>query len=627
MELLWSDEFDSNNNGDDNGNGNGSGNDSVHHQINGNHPNWNVRSGFLGLNGEFQTYTTSPSNVEIRNGKLHLTAVRDMSQQVGYSSGRVNTRNKMHFKYGMVEASIKIPDMSLGLWPALWTLGENYDQVGWPKAGELDIMEIGDKRGFAENNKLNHRVLSAVHWEAFGHYTVEDGYLDMPDNLSQDFHTYKMIWQPDHVEMFVDNFSIHRVRLQDCDTLWDCTELHQPHYLILNLAVAGLFTCCEHGFALNDYPEGTSWTMQVDYVRLYGNEHTEVFFPTSSSDNDSITSNNTSTSPTGSDDSDSLLTNTITPKESPSATVASNPPSFSPVPSVSPSVAATEMQVTSMMPSVSPALLEPTTDLPTLPAPPIIIAEPASMPPSINDNNNNSTFLEPSRNSSSTLPETNTPTQNPSSTFESTTIAPSSTEPIFNPTGMPSSNPTTTSLPLESSTDVLLVATESPIVFMNETTYTPTSTTMLPTAAETTPSDRSPSPTSESTTKLTIGQTNEMTTSVTADQFMDEDDQETIAPSTSSSALLTTTSTTNATNTTSAAPSTVTSLSPTPMNSSPSTTEKPSLPPFEIGTSSTQGVLRSSGRQQDAFLLGLVVPTLSLCVAVLHELVYLRRGQ
>jgi len=286
-ELLWSDEFDSNNNGDDNGNGNGSGNDSVHHQINGNHPNWNVRSGFLGLNGEFQTYTTSPSNVEIRNGKLHLTAVRDMSQQVGYSSGRVNTRNKMHFKYGMVEASIKIPDMSLGLWPALWTLGENYDQVGWPKAGELDIMEIGDKRGFAENNKLNHRVLSAVHWEAFGHYTVEDGYLDMPDNLSQDFHTYKMIWQPDHVEMFVDNFSIHRVRLQDCDTLWDCTELHQPHYLILNLAVAGLFTCCEHGFALNDYPEGTSWTMQVDYVRLYGNEHTEVFFPTSSSDNDS----------------------------------------------------------------------------------------------------------------------------------------------------------------------------------------------------------------------------------------------------------------------------------------------------------------------------------------------------
>ena len=154
-ELLWSDEFDNNLDASAAG------------------PNeayWNIREGFLGLNSEFQTYTSNPDNVRVQDGMLHLTAIRDNHAQVGYTSGRVNTKDKVLIQYATVEASIKIPPMKLGLWPAMWTLGQNYDQVGWPAAGELDIMEIGQKQG-AQEGKLDRRVLSAVHWDAFSHYT------------------------------------------------------------------------------------------------------------------------------------------------------------------------------------------------------------------------------------------------------------------------------------------------------------------------------------------------------------------------------------------------------------------------------------------------------------------------
>ena len=258
-ELLWSDEFDS----------------ATTTVTAPNNDNWNIREGFLGLNSEFQTYTSSPDNVNVQDGKLHLTAIRDSNAQVGYTSGRVNTKDKMLIKYATVEASIKIPAMKLGLWPAFWTLGQDYDEVGWPAAGELDIMEIGQKQGFAEG-KLERRVLSAIHWQTFDHYTEEAGYLDMNTNLSHDFHTYKMEWQPEYIATYIDDFLIKRFRIADCFTLWDCPELHQPHFLVMNLAVAGAFTCCEYGFEPNDYPNGTAWTMEVDYVRVYGNEHTEI---------------------------------------------------------------------------------------------------------------------------------------------------------------------------------------------------------------------------------------------------------------------------------------------------------------------------------------------------------------
>jgi len=260
-QLLWSDEFDDNNN-----NERSRPSDSF----------WNTRVGFLGFNGEFQTYTDSlENNVYVEDGKLHLAAQRDSTAQVGYTSGRINTLDKVRVQYATIEASIKIPDMKLGLWPAWWTMGHNYPYVGWPKAGEIDIMELGQGEG-SSMGLGNHRVLSAMHWDAYGSYANEVGHLDVPQDLSLDFHKYKVVWQPDYITTYVDDIPIYQMKIDYCFHLWDCQEFHQYHYLILNVAVGGGFTCCDYGFDLNNYPNGTSWTMQVDYVRVYGNKYTKI---------------------------------------------------------------------------------------------------------------------------------------------------------------------------------------------------------------------------------------------------------------------------------------------------------------------------------------------------------------
>ena len=145
-------------------------------------------------------------------------------------------------------------------------------------------MELGQKLG-SSMGLGNRRVVSAWHWQAFNDYAIQDRYLDVEYPLDESFHTYKLIWQPDYMSTYVDDQLIGTISLAACETSWDCPEFHQHHFLILNLAVGGEFTCCEYGFALENEPHGTTWTMEVDYVRIYGNEHTDLVAPTSAEQN------------------------------------------------------------------------------------------------------------------------------------------------------------------------------------------------------------------------------------------------------------------------------------------------------------------------------------------------------
>jgi len=93
--------------------------------------------------------------------------------------------------YGTIEARIRIPNVSDGLWPAFWTLGENFSLAGWPAAGEIDIMEIGQGDAIREG-VVNRRVISGAHWEHEGGYAAYAGNLTVDDNLNDDFHLYKL---------------------------------------------------------------------------------------------------------------------------------------------------------------------------------------------------------------------------------------------------------------------------------------------------------------------------------------------------------------------------------------------------------------------------------------------------
>ena len=71
---------------------------------------------------------------------LVIEARRGGPRSRRFTSARLTTRDSFEFRYGRVEARIRIPS-GRGLWSALWLLGADYPEVGWPQSGEIDIME------------------------------------------------------------------------------------------------------------------------------------------------------------------------------------------------------------------------------------------------------------------------------------------------------------------------------------------------------------------------------------------------------------------------------------------------------------------------------------------------------
>lgn len=210
--------------------------------------------------------------------------------------------------YGTVEASIKVPNVADGLWPAFWTLGSNFSEVGWPRAGEIDIMEIG--QGLAINEGVvNRRVVSGAHWENNETYaTYALGY-DFASDLYLDFHNYTLTWTPTVLATYVDGQKMWEMDISSTSCL-DCEEFHHPHFLVLNLAVGGFFTstggdgssgssgvgsssagCVGSssssagvgssssggcGTARTDVSAALPATMMVDYVKIIDNGFTEI---------------------------------------------------------------------------------------------------------------------------------------------------------------------------------------------------------------------------------------------------------------------------------------------------------------------------------------------------------------
>jgi beta-glucanase (GH16 family) len=202
-------------------------------------------------NEEFQIYTKD--NAHVKDGKLHIDVTREGSD---FFSSRLRTQDKVAFRYVTLEASIQIPDLTGGLWPAFWTLGGNYANVSWPECGEMDIAEWGSKKAL-ELDELHTFVSSAAHWEDTGHIYENDGITaDTP--LHEDFHLYKLDWTPSKISMYVDDELVFTKDVSDLE------EFQLPHFLIFNVAVGGTYTGIFN-------PTSKGGTMLVDWVRVYDN--------------------------------------------------------------------------------------------------------------------------------------------------------------------------------------------------------------------------------------------------------------------------------------------------------------------------------------------------------------------
>ena len=233
---------------------------------------WSYDLGASGWgNQELQEYTDRTDNVAVVDGNLRIRVQPQSGNGAPFTSGRIRTEEKISFTYATVEARIKVPNLADGLWPAFWTLGDNFSEVGWPFCGELDILEMGSAASIAAG-RTNERISSAAHWDVGGDRGFFGDSLDAGMDLSEDFHILRMEWTPTTVTTFIDDVRIWQIDIRE-ESCTSCEEFHRPHFLLLNVAVGGTFTGI---FDSGSITAGLPAEMLVDWVRIYDNGFTTL---------------------------------------------------------------------------------------------------------------------------------------------------------------------------------------------------------------------------------------------------------------------------------------------------------------------------------------------------------------
>ena len=245
--LVWSDEFDG---------------DSLNTDV------WTRETGGSGWgNNELQYYTDRTDNSYVSDGTLKIVAKRENYSNCRFTSARLKTAGKKSFKYGKMEARIKVKGGNQdGVWPAFWMMGD--DGTAWPWCGELDIMEHANSRNYVEGT---------IHWNAggssyntpynhifWGSYSVPAYYYYSDNNNGiNGWHTYGVIWDENTIKWYVDN-NIYLTAYLNDDNAY---AFRKNHYFLLNLALGSNATGYTGNIAPNDSFQ--SATMEVDYVRAY----------------------------------------------------------------------------------------------------------------------------------------------------------------------------------------------------------------------------------------------------------------------------------------------------------------------------------------------------------------------
>lgn len=248
-ELVWADEFDC--------------------ESRLSETDWGYETGFV-RNREAQWY--QPDNAYCQDGYLVLEAKRQQvlnpdfepdshnwrkqTQYAEFTSASVNTKGKHSWQYGVFEIRAKIL-AEQGLWPAIWFLGI---EGQWPSNGEIDLMEY-----------YRDTILANVAWADKGQYKAIWNAKKYPmsnfddPNWDQKFHTWKMQWDKDFIRLYLDEELLNEVSLTDTINRSDShiiNPFHQPHYLLLNLAVGG-----QQGGDISQTRFPSKYL--IDYVRVY----------------------------------------------------------------------------------------------------------------------------------------------------------------------------------------------------------------------------------------------------------------------------------------------------------------------------------------------------------------------
>ena len=262
-------------------------------------------------NGELQFYKEENVNIspipnEPSNNALHIIARNEsgpnITDQWGnplfYTSGKVISKSNVSVKYGVIEARVRIPDLDLGGWPAIWLLGtSNY---AWPRNGELDMMEMGSRQSFRDlhdehngGNGLNNSNVNQVVGANAIFYSDDAVTPDNPSGaasiswdpddddcrpyynyenpLNDRFVIYRIYWDNESIRFTVIDDEIEYDLYQEPMQInEESNEFQNPFYLIANLAIGGLFTDAEY-LGGNGLPISMPLpaSMYVDYIKVY----------------------------------------------------------------------------------------------------------------------------------------------------------------------------------------------------------------------------------------------------------------------------------------------------------------------------------------------------------------------
>ncbi|MEC8401463.1 MAG: family 16 glycosylhydrolase [Bacteroidota bacterium] len=219
--------------------------------------NWTHELGSGGWgNNELQSYTAESANSFVQDDNLFIVALQDGA---GYTSARMITRDKQEYAFGRIDIRAVLP-YGQGIWPALWMLGANFTEVGWPECGEIDIMEL-----------LGHQpnyVHGTAHWgEIIGGGHPNLGavtYSDFPTTFSDEYHVFSLEWNTDTMTWLMNDEPYFQLTTEDhVASSGHVTPFNDPFFFIFNIAVGGNWP---------GYPDESTLFpqfMAVDYVRVY----------------------------------------------------------------------------------------------------------------------------------------------------------------------------------------------------------------------------------------------------------------------------------------------------------------------------------------------------------------------
>lgn len=228
--------------------------------------NWTFETGGGGWGNNERQYYTGGQNASIQfdaqagSNVLVLEARRENPANYNcwygrceYTSTRMISRDKKTFRYGRIEARLKLPQTQ-GIWPAFWMLGNNLGSVGWPQSGEIDIME---HVGYEPTT-----THGALHGPGYSGNTPFMGTHNLGEYVDVNYHVHAVEWDANGIRWFRDNiqfYSVTRAQVQN----YGAWVFDNPFFLLLNVAVGGNWPGSPDASSV--FPQ----RMYVDYVRVY----------------------------------------------------------------------------------------------------------------------------------------------------------------------------------------------------------------------------------------------------------------------------------------------------------------------------------------------------------------------